>query len=134
MFTEHKFFIELENIYHHKMLEEVNGTTLMISSVYLGRADKTLGSILMKEFLSKLNNNDILPKNIFLYNQGVLLSKISSSVYHIFKNLEKKGVNIFLCKSSLNFYNIPEESVFGEAVDMEFIVNGIFSSEKVIIF
>lgn len=107
-------------------------SVLVISSDTMGRGEDELGRTLIKNFLYALNESDILPTTILLYNTGVkLASEIPDTIADL-KKLEEKGVKIFACGLCLNFFGLAEKLQVGTVTNMYAIVQMKLAAEKII--
>ncbi|MDR3258036.1 MAG: sulfurtransferase-like selenium metabolism protein YedF [Fusobacteriaceae bacterium] len=105
---------------------------VVISTDTIGHNEANLGRILMKNFLVSLNNMENLPKTIILYSSGVKLACKGSEYLSDLKQLEKKGVEIFSCDLSLDFYVLKEKLSVGKTIDMYSIVEKQMLSDLII--
>ena len=94
---------------------KTSGKTLFLKSDKVGEGE--LGSMLIKGFLNAISQQEELPKTIICVNSAVLLTteKEDDEITQIFKSIEEKGVKIYSCGTCLDFYNIRENLIIGEA-------------------
>ncbi|WP_137221348.1 sulfurtransferase-like selenium metabolism protein YedF [Shewanella sp. MEBiC00475] len=107
-------------------------SVINISSSKMGVGDDDLGDILMQSFINSLIQLDPLPSTIILYNSGVLLCTNDSAVLESLNALEAKGVNILLCGTCADFYNIKDKIGAGTISNMYTIVETLNRSDKII--
>ena len=107
-------------------------SVINISSNKMGAGDDDLGDILMQSFINTLIQLVPLPSTIILYNAGVLLCTKDSPVLDSLNALETKGVNILLCGTCVDFYNIKDNIAAGKISNMYTIVETLNNSDKII--
>jgi selenium metabolism protein YedF len=105
---------------------------ISIASDKIGDGDPELGSLLMINFIKAIRDLDVLPSKITFYNRGVFLGTKNSSVYDELKDLEKMGVNLYLCGTCINHYSLSDKINIGIVSNMFEIVNILASSGKII--
>ncbi len=106
------------------------GKTLFLKSDKIGEGE--LGSILVKGFLEAISQQEVLPKTIICVNSAVLLTTTNDNeIIKIFKTIEEKGVKIFSCGTCLDFYNIREKLVIGEAGNAMDTIKNLLTEEIV---
>jgi selenium metabolism protein YedF len=91
---------------------------ILISSNAMGQGDDELGRLLMRGFLHTLTQLDKLPDEIICYNSGVKLAIKGSEVLEDLTELEKAGVEILVCGTCLNFFNLTEQLGVGKISNM----------------
>ena len=103
-----------------------------IASDKMGDGDSELGALLMINFIKALRDLDALPSKMTFYNRGVFLGRKNSPVYKELKDLEKMGVELYLCGTCINHYSLSEEIDMGMVSNMFEIARIWASSGKVI--
>jgi selenium metabolism protein YedF len=106
--------------------------TIIINADTIEDNEENLGKILIKNFLGALNNMENLPKTIIFCSGGVKLACKGSEYLSDLKQLEKKGVEIFSCDLSLDFYLLKEKLAVGKTIDMYSIVEKQMLSDLII--
>ncbi len=91
---------------------------IVISSDRLGYGEEELGKSLMKGYLYALTEASKKPKTLIFMNSGVSLTSQGTEALESLQELEKQGVEILSCGACLNFYNLSEKLVIGEASNM----------------
>lgn len=72
--------------------------------------DNELGRKLIRGFLTNLAKQEVLPKLLFFVNEGTfLVCTEDETLLTPLRALADKGVDIAVCKTCLDFYNIPVE-------------------------
>lgn len=103
-----------------------------ICSNKMGRGDDDLGDILIQSFVNTLIQLDPLPSTIILYNSAVLLCTEDSAVLDSLKALELKNVNILVCGTCADFYNIKDKIAVGTISNMYAIVETLNNADRII--
>ena len=91
---------------------------VVMSSDKMGEGDPQLGAILMKGFLNALHEQPVLPTNLIFYNAGVKLTTVDSGVIASLLELEADGVEIFVCGTCLDFYDLKQQLGVGKISNM----------------
>lgn len=103
-----------------------------VSSDKMGEGDEKLGTLLMTNFIKAIHDLDILPSKMVFYNSGVRLGRKDSDVKQLLEDLESMGVELFLCGTCINHYNLQEEIKIGTVSNMFEIAQIMSSAGKVI--
>jgi selenium metabolism protein YedF len=103
-----------------------------ISSDKMGEGDTDLGNLLMTNFIKAVHDLDILPSKMVFYNRGVFLGRKDSTVIELLKDLERMGVNLFLCGTCINHYSLKDEISVGTVSNMFEIAQIMSSAGKVV--
>lgn len=106
--------------------------TIVINSEFMGHGDDELGRQLMGAFLRKLNVRDNRPENIVFYNSGVKLVAKGSFVLDGIDMLLKAGVNLKVCGTCLNKYDLADKVETHLVSDMVSIISTLMNSDSVI--
>lgn len=91
---------------------------VVMSSDRMGEGDAQLGSLLMKGFLNALHEQQVLPTHLVFYNSGVWLTTVDSGVSSSLKLLEDSGVEILICGTCVDFYDIRSQLAVGKISNM----------------
>ena len=91
---------------------------VVVSSDRMGEGDPQLGAILMKGFLNALNEQPVLPTHLIFYNSGVKLTTADSGVLTSLQTLEEGGVEILVCGTCIDFYEIKAQMAVGRISNM----------------
>jgi selenium metabolism protein YedF len=105
---------------------------VMVASDRMGRGDDELGSKLMVNFLKTLKEMGRDLWRLVFVNNGVKLAVEGSEALSILKELEGDGVQILVCGTCLNHFNLLEKKQVGETTNMLDIVTAMQVSDKVI--
>jgi len=104
----------------------------MCATDRMGFGDDTLGLKLMVNFLRTLKEmGDELWRLVFV-NNGVKLTIDGSEVLEDLKGYEKEGLNILVCGTCLNHFNLLDRKQVGETTNMLDIVTAMQLADKVI--
>lgn len=106
--------------------------TIVINSEFMGRGDDELGKQLMGSFLRKLNVRDNRPDNIVFYNSGVKLVAEGSFVLDGIDLLLKAGVNMKVCGTCVNKYELADKIEPHLISDMVSIISTLMNSDSVV--
>ena len=107
-------------------------TVLLITRNGMGYAEPALQQKLITTYLKLLDENNILPAAICFYTNGVRLAVEGSPVIDSLKSLEAKGVNLILCSTCLNYYNLTDQVQVGIVGGMPDIIEAQRRAGKVI--
>jgi selenium metabolism protein YedF len=92
--------------------------TILIQSEGLGRGDDTLGGMLMANFLRLLGESENKPSNIILWNAGARLACHGSKVIEHLKRLEQQGIEISVCTTCLEYFDLMDQLLVGKPTTM----------------
>jgi|SRR5699024_2128105 len=106
---------------------------LGISSNIMGRDNKELGKILMKNFIYTVSESKPYPSTILFYNEGVRLACEDSEVLNDLIKLEKEGVEIISCGICLDYLNIQDKLEVGSISNMYNIYEKLRDNRNMII-
>lgn len=108
------------------------GQVLMVTTASLGQGPEELGNILMRSFFYSLSENDVLPRFLLFLNSGVQLCCQGSAVLERMLALEQRGVEIMVCGSCLDYYNLKDKLCVGNITNMYTIIEHLLAAEKAI--
>jgi selenium metabolism protein YedF len=108
------------------------GYAVAVTSEYMGRGDDNLGKILIKSFFVALSVMDEPPSVIVFYNSGVKLASDDSEVADILKEIEKKGTEIILCGTCVDYFGLGSSIAAGKTGDMYQILQKLAAAGKVL--
>ena len=95
---------------------------ILVGSDQLGKGDPELGEGVLETFFTVLKQQEELPVAIFCMNSGVFTLTERSLVSLQLKDLEEKGVEVYGCKTCVDFYNVEEQLVAGKISGMAHFV------------
>ncbi|WP_324279524.1 hypothetical protein [Fusobacterium polymorphum] len=128
---ENCFIAEIEGIFDRKILEEANNISFVCTSLAIG-SDRQLGKVLLETYIYTLSELEILPKNIFLLNEAVLLTLPISDCCLYLKRFQDRGVEILVCDTSANYYDIVKKMQVGKLIGMKTIIEKQLGATKLI--
>jgi selenium metabolism protein YedF len=128
------FFLAASRVKEEAPRSEGEARKIMafIDAETVGRGDDRLGAILMKSFLSTLKELKPLPWRVVFVNGGVKLASEGSEVLPYIQELEGLGVEILLCGTCVDFYQIKERLGVGRTSNMFEIVSSLADSSNVL--
>ncbi len=104
----------------------------VISSDTMGKGDDELGAALMKAFIHTIFSLDYLPDTLIFYNTGVKLTEKNSDVLDDLKKLEEQGVEILVCGTCANFFNIKDNVSAGIISNMYDIAGAMSRAGRIV--
>ncbi|GAA0178211.1 sulfurtransferase-like selenium metabolism protein YedF [Clostridium sediminicola] len=105
---------------------------IVIGSDKMGEGNDDLGKILMKSYLFALSESEIIPSHLIFLNSGVYLTEKNSNTINSINKLIQRGVEIIICGTCIEFYNIKDNIEVGEISNMYSIVEIMNESDKVL--
>jgi len=111
---------------------EKKNIMVMVATDRMGYGDDELGSKLMLSFLKTLREmGDELWRLVFV-NNGVKLTIEDSEVLPDLKELEEDGIQILVCGTCLNHFDLLDKKQVGETTNMLDVVTAMQVADKVI--
>lgn len=98
----------------------------------LGRGDDYLGGRLLVNFLGTLKEMGPELWTLVLVNAGVKLACAGSEVVPVLQQLGAQGVNLLVCGTCLNHFQLLDQKLVGETTNMLDIVTAMQVADKVI--
>lgn len=105
---------------------------VVFNSDGMGRADAKLTHKLAGAFLNVLDLDDRLPRAICFYGEGVKLTVEGSPVLEELGSLAEKGVELVVCTTCLNHFDLFDDLAVGTAGGMKEIVALQWAAGKVV--
>ena len=105
---------------------------VLIAGRTLGREDRELGEVLIKDFLGTLSKLETPPATVALMNEGVKLALSDASTCDHLKDLEGAGTNILVCGTCTNHFGITERVGVGTVSNMFEILEAITGADKIL--
>ncbi|MFE8696339.1 DsrE family protein [Cytobacillus sp. FJAT-53684] len=96
---------------------------ILVSSDQLGKGDKELGEGVLETFFTLLKQREELPAAIFCMNRGVFTLTADSFVSVHLKELEEKGVDVFACKTCVDYYEVEDRLMAGKISGMPHFID-----------
>lgn len=94
------------------------GAVVAIGQNAMGHGSEELGKILIKGFIFSLTQLETAPKTVLFFNSGVKLAMQGSNTVDDLKELESKGVKIYVCGTCANYFDLTDRLAVGEIVNM----------------
>jgi selenium metabolism protein YedF len=98
----------------------------------MGRGNDELGTVLIKAFLHTIAGQAKKPDVMIFYNTGVKLAVQGSDVLEDLKQLESEGVQILVCGTCLNYFEIKDKLAAGIVSNMYDIVETMSSAGRLL--
>ncbi len=108
---------------------------ILVRQAGLGNVDATdeaFGVEMFDRFIHSLEGQEIKPYAICLYTRGVTLACQGSAVVFGLKMLQGMGVQILICKSCLEHYDLANKVMAGEIRGMAEIAELLMEADRVI--
>ncbi|MGI9951660.1 sulfurtransferase-like selenium metabolism protein YedF [Moorellaceae bacterium AZ2] len=108
------------------------GQVILISTDALGQGSQELGELLMRNFLYTLSEGEVIPRCLLFINSGVKLCCEGSPALASLMALEQRGLEILVCGTCLDYYQLKEKLCVGSVTNMYTIVEHLMAAEKVV--
>ena len=108
-----------------------SGPVFLISRSTLGQGDDQLGAILMKSFFVSLQELQPAPRAILLLNGGVQLAVDGSPVLAGLQELSRRGVNVLVCGTCLDFFQLKDKLAVGSVTNMYSILTELTAGRAI---
>jgi selenium metabolism protein YedF len=125
----------IENIEDYcSVSEERTGKNVVvaIASDKMGTGDDELGTRLINSFFKVLPLVQPLPSSVVFYNAGVKLAVTGSLAEEYLKEIEAKGVKLYLCTTCIDYFLLREKIKVGNISDMYQIINVLNEADLII--
>lgn len=107
-------------------------TVILVTHDGMGSATAPLQHRLLKNYLTILLANDMMPAAICFYGEGIQMVLETSPVLDELRVLEQKGVHLVVCRTCLDYYDHVEQRAVGIAGSMADIVEAQWQADRVI--
>lgn len=107
-------------------------TLIVINNNGMGQAETALTHKLARTYLELLDLDNRLPQAICFYAEGVKLAVKGSPVLEELESLAARGVDLIVCTTCLNHYDLLDDLAVGKAGSMKDIIGAQDVAEKVI--
>ncbi len=91
---------------------------IILSDNHMGRGDDVLGDVLIRGFIHTLLQLNPLPDTIICYNAGVKLAMKDSAVLDDLQQLARAGVDILVCGTCVNYFELGDSLAAGHISNM----------------
>jgi selenium metabolism protein YedF len=106
---------------------------IVISSDTMGRGNDELGYVLIRAFLHTIGLQKEKPDVMIFYNTGAKLTVQGSEVLEDLKQLESEGVQLLVCGTCLNYFEIKDKLAAGTISNMYDIVETMSRAGRLIV-
>jgi selenium metabolism protein YedF len=110
----------------------IGPAVVVIPSDQMGRGEEELGRVLIRAFLHTLTEASDKPDTIIFFNTGVKLTVEGSVVLEDLQALEKKGVEILICGTCLDYFGLKQKIAVGQVSNMYTIVKTMLSAGRLV--
>jgi selenium metabolism protein YedF len=104
----------------------------IIRSDQMGQGEEALGHVLMRSFLHALTEVADRPDIMIFFNTGVRLTVADSEVLEDLQALEKNGVEILICGTCLDYFNLKGKIVVGQVSNMYTIAETMLAATRLV--
>jgi selenium metabolism protein YedF len=108
-----------------------NGPVIVINHHGMGSGSEELGRVLLQACIFTLKEISPLPSAILCYNAGVLVAAEGSPTVPALKELASRGVNLLLCGTCVDYYELKDKISIGTISNMHEILQLISNSKRV---
>ncbi len=114
------------------MYAEKKPVVVAITHDGMGHGSEELGRILMQACINALPAIEPLPASVIFYNSGVQLACEGSPVLPALADLEKKGVEILVCGTCLDYFSLTDKRKAGIVSNMFEILSSLANAGHLI--
>ena len=107
-------------------------TVLLFTRYGMGDAPAELQALLAGKFLSLIDEAGVLPAKMLFYADGVKLACEGSPVLEQLRALATRGVELILCQTCLDYYDLRERVAVGVVGGMPDIIEAMSQADKVV--
>ena len=108
------------------------GLVIQISCSVMGSGDDELGALLLRSLIKTIDKLDHVPNTMVFYNDGVKLCCSGSELLDDLNAIAALGVEILVCGTCLNFFDLAGQLAIGRGTDMLEIGNTLSSAGTII--
>jgi selenium metabolism protein YedF len=105
---------------------------VVIPGDQMGGGEEKLGHILIRSFLHALTEVSGRPDIMIFFNTGVKLTVKGSEVLEDLQALEKNGVEILICGTCLDYFNLKEKIAVGQVSNMYTIAETMLAAGRLV--
>ena len=105
---------------------------LVVAQDSMGRGSPELGNILIRGFFHTLGEVEPLPQAIIFFNTGVKLACQGSPVLDDLRALEAESIEILVCGTCLNYFEMTDDLAAGQVSNMYDIAETMLRASKVV--
>jgi selenium metabolism protein YedF len=111
---------------------KLEGKILLFTADTLGKGNEELGKMLIKAFTHTLTELNKKPKTMIFMNSGVKLCVENAETIANLKKLQAENVQLLVCGTCLNFYNLTDKLKVGEISNM-YDISELLSSNSLVV-
>ena len=104
----------------------------VISSDSMGRGNDELGWALLQTYIQTIKDVAPLPEKILFYNSGVRLVTAASGALEALIQLQNQGVEILVCGTCLDFFQLQSAIQVGQISNMYDIMRSMAVADKIV--
>lgn len=108
------------------------GLVYVISADSMGRGNEELGWGLLQTYIQTIEKVSPLPQKILMYNAGVKLVAQGSGALEALRRLQERGVEILVCGTCLDFFQLKSVIQVGQISNMYDIMTSMIEAGKVV--
>jgi sulfur relay (sulfurtransferase) complex TusBCD TusD component (DsrE family) len=109
-----------------------DNSVILFTRFGLGSGPEPLQHTLVDKFLSLTLETSVLPSKILFYTDGVKLTCDGSPVLEILGKYADQGVELVICKTCLNYFQLVDRVKVGIVGGMGDIIEALQKADKVI--
>ena len=109
-----------------------SGRVVCFARDQMGDGPQELGHILIQAFVNNLQDSATLPETIVCYNAGARLAAEDSKVAPALRHLMDLGVEILVCGTCVDYFNLRGKLAAGVVSNMHDIVQRLMAAATVI--
>jgi selenium metabolism protein YedF len=104
----------------------------VIRSDQMGQGKEALGRVLMRSFLHALTEIADRPDKMIFFNTGVRLTVTDSEVLEDLQALENNGVEILICGTCLDYFNLKGKIAVGQVSNIYTIAETMLAASRLV--
>lgn len=105
---------------------------VVISHDQMGRGERELGHVLIRSFLHTLTEVGDRPDTMIFFNTGVKLTVENSEVLDDLQTLEQNGIEILVCGTCLDYFELKDKIAVGQISNMYTIAETMLSAGRLV--
>ena len=113
-------------------MAEMEKILVIVASEFYGTGDDVLGGRLVTNFLNTLPEMGESLWRVILLNGAVKLAVTGSPALGALQALKESGVDILVCTTCLDFFNLMDQRAVGETTNMLDVVTSMQVADKVL--
>lgn len=106
---------------------------IVFSGNKMGKGNDELGAVLVRSFIHTIMESKQKPDMMIFYNTGVYLALQGSDTLEDLKTIEKSGVEILVCGTCLNYFNVKEKLGVGVVSNMYDIAGAMSQAGRLVV-